>query len=470
VSGVRDREASPTPSALPAGLIGALAVLLLGPLTLLGRAWVGIQIFGMPLGAYLTPLPSILLVSMVLTRRGRERLSSFNRSERRVAVAVAIAVAVGLLRAAGQGLPTLLRFQDMAYLLHLSWVIVGIAAMRMLPTDGHRIRVLRWIAWTFTVTLGLHLLRWASAPAGWAFDRMTGVLGNVSDKPDQLMKDGDLALVSIALSAIAMHLSRRVEAGRAEHALVAISGLLLGAHFAGFTLGGSRGAALGVIVGTALLLRGGAPRAARAALAFCAVFAIVLTLALALATVPEPDTSQPAAPDQTAPLSIAERYEIVAGRRALGATIEQLQVEEGEFIRPSEISWRITIWTEAIGEWRSSARNRSVGIGFGNEIEAMTVPGRQGLDGQNRGVHNIIITVLVRQGAAGILVAAALLFALLSALAGSAPAGIALLTAAIVIAAFDVFLEGVHAPVILWPLIGILICTSQPSPDRLQAA
>ena len=152
---------------LPVWAVGVPAVLLLGFLALLGRAGVGVQVLGLSLGAYLTPLPSVLVAGLIATARGRTLLRSFDRSQRRVAIAVAVAVAAGLLRAAAQGMPTLLRLQDMAYLLHLPWIVVGMAAMKTLASDEERARVLIWLSWTLVVILTLHGTRDFVSPINW---------------------------------------------------------------------------------------------------------------------------------------------------------------------------------------------------------------------------------------------------------------------------------------------------------------
>ena len=154
--------------------------------------------------------------------------------------------------------------------------------------------------------------------------------------------------------------------------------------------------------------------------------------------------------------SIRERYEIASGRRSVTATLEQLRIEGGEFARPSQVSWRIAIWAGVIDEWNSSWTNRLFGIGFGTEIEAMPVPGRQGFDGLNRSVHSIAFTVLTRQGLVGIAAASALLLALASARPLSRAITTPTLTTAIVVGLFDAFLEGVQAPIVLWTLVGLM--------------
>ncbi len=97
---------------LPTWVVGVPVVVLLGFLALLGRSGVGIQIAGLPLGALLTPVPTVFVALMLATRKGQAILSTFSLPQRRVAILVGVAVAVGVLRAAAQGLPTLLRFQD----------------------------------------------------------------------------------------------------------------------------------------------------------------------------------------------------------------------------------------------------------------------------------------------------------------------------------------------------------------------
>ena len=467
---MRDSATRPEPTTapqltLPTWAVGVPAVLLLGFLTLLGRAGVGIQLFGLPLGAYLTPVPLFAVGILLVTRRGRAMIQRFNRPQRRVAIAVGIAVGAGVLRAAAQGTPTLLRFQDLAYLLHLPWIIVGMAAMKTLRSDEERLRVLRWIAWPLALVLTLHWARGVIAPVGWLFEQLVASLEVVSDKPSNLMKDGDRALYGIALAALAMHLASARSPGPKGMTLVGTAGLLLGTQLADLSLGGSRGALVGVLLGAAVLAVRRPSRAARGILLGTATLSFLLSSTVVLATAPDPaiPATAPApapapaiAPDSAESLSTRERYQIVTGRRTVTATLEQLRIEDGEFTRPSEVSWRIAIWTEVIDEWNSSWKNRLFGVGFGTDIEAMTVPGRQGSDGLNRGVHSIAFTVLARQGLAGLLSAAALLLLLVLMLTAPAPPGIALLSTALVIGSLDVFLEGVQAPVLLWSLVGML--------------
>ena len=452
------------PLLLPAWAVGAPAVLLLGFLALLGRAGVGVQVIGLPLGAYLAPLPSVLVVGLMATTRGRLLLRSFDRSQRRVAIAVAVAVAVGLLRAAVQGMPTLLRFQDMAYLLHLPWIVVGMAAMKTLEFDDERTRVLRWLAWTLVVVLVLHWARGVIGPAEWLFEQLITSLEGLSDKPANVMKDGDRALYGIVLAALAVHLT-----GHSEHRgtmLVGIAGLLLGTHFVGFALGGSRGALLGLALGSVALMVQSSSRAARWTLATCAALSFAVSSAAELASVPttaDPpplgpgiEASPPTETPQVDLPSLRERYETATGRRSITATIDQLQTAEGEFTRPSEVSWRIAIWRDVLHEWNSSWRNRLFGIGFGNEIEAMTIPGRQGYDGLNRSVHSIAFTVLVRQGLAGIASTSALLFIIILPRPRRRTVATPALFSAVTVGLFNVFFEGVQAPVVLWIIVGLM--------------
>lgn len=462
-SGTGTPVAEQKPLVLPAWSIGVPAVLLLGFLGLFGRAGVGIQVLGLPLGAYLTPFPIVLVVGLIATARGRRLLQSFDRPQRRVTIAVAVAVAAGLLRAAAQGAPTLLRFQDLAYLLHLPWIVVGMAAMKTLPSDEERTRVLRWLAWTFVVILALHWARGVIAPVEWLFEQIVSGLEGLSDKPGNLMKDGDRALYGIALAALAVHLSG--SRARSGIGIVSISGLLIGTQLADFSLGGSRGALLGLLLGTAVLTIWGSSRTSRRVLLTGAALSFALTSAVVLASVPDTTTAPvpaqpgvempPATTPPAEPFSLRERYEIGAGRRAVTATVEQLWIENGEFVRPSEVSWRIGIWTDVIREWNSSWRNRLFGIGFGTEIEAMTVPGRQGYDGLNRSVHSIIFTVLARQGLIGVAALSALLLALTSPRQLRWPVVTPILLTAMTVGLFDAFLEGVHAPITLWVLAGL---------------
>ena len=469
---MRDSATRPEPTTapqltLPTWAVGVPAVLLLGFLTLLGRAGVGIQLFGLPLGAYLTPVPLFAVGILLVTRRGRAMIQRFNRPQRRVAIAVGIAVGAGVLRAAAQGTPTLLRFQDLAYLLHLPWIIVGMEAMKTLRSDEERLRVLRWIAWTLALVLTLHWARGVIAPVGLLFEQLVSSLEIVSDKPGNLMKDGDRALYGIALAALAMHLVGARNRDLKGMALISVAGLLLGVQLADLSLGGSRGALLGVILGAAVLVVRRPSRAARGILLGTATLSFLLFSAVVLATAPDPATPPPAtAPDPAESLSMRESYEMLAGRRSVTATLEQLRVEDGEFARPSEVSWRIAIWADVIDEWDSSWTNRLFGIGFGTEIEAMTVPGRQGFDSLNRSVHSIAFTVLARQGLVGIAAASALLLALVfpRPLTRTITTS-ALTTTAIVVGLFDAFLEGVQAPIVLWTLVG-LVSNEQSSSQR----
>lgn len=461
----------------PTWAIGAPAALLLGFLALLGRAGVGIQALGLPLGAYLTPLPTLAVLGLLMTRAGRALLTSLNRPQQRIAIAVGIAVGVGVLRAAAQGMPTLLRFQDMAYLLHLPWIVVGMTAMQLLPTDEERSRVLRWLAWTLAIVLVLHWARGPIPTIDWLFDQLVRGLEGVSDKPTNLVQDGDRALHSITLAALALHLVHGGKRSRA--ALVGIAGLLVGTHLSLFTFGGSRGALLGALIGGIVLLATPSPRQARWLLTGTAILAFALSAGIKLASVPDlsadpipaltpdrPDTAGPITMPE--PLGLRERYEILADRRALTITGEQLRVEDGQFALDSTVSWRIEIWTDVIEEWNSSWTNRAFGIGFGNEIVAMTVAGRQGFDGMNRGVHSIFFTVLARQGILGIISTACLIAALFFSYRltkpWTVPITYPIVITGLVYAFFDVALEGVHVPIALWSTVGI-VQHARVSPD-----
>lgn len=447
---------------VPTWAVGVPAVLLIGFLALLGRAGVGIQLFGLPLGAYLTPLPSLLVLCLAVTSRGRDLLHSLDRSQRRIALAVLVAVAVGLLRAAAQGMPTLLRFQDMAYLLHLPWIVVGMAAMRALASDEERTRLLRWLAWAFVVVLTVHWARDAKAPVALLFEQLVSALQGGSDKPDLLLKDSDRALFGIALSALALHLTgdrRRTGVG-----LVSISGLLLGTQLADLVFGGSRGALLGMLLGVAILITQGTPRAARTAFLAGTALSFALSSTAHLGAAPNPTSAVPAATGVEAPksvespnesLSIGQRYTLLSNRRAATETFQQLRIKDGQFVEPSTVSWRIDIWRDVIYEWNSSGKNQVFGIGFGNEIEAMTVPGRQGFDGLNRSVHSIAFTVLARQGLLGVVTGSAVLLSFLLRPTLERRVALAVLGTGIVVGLFDTFFEGVQAPVVLFLILGM---------------
>lgn len=460
------------PLVLPAWAIGVPAVLLLGFLGLLGRAGVGIQVIGLPLGAYLTPLPSLLVLGLIRTARGRLLLRSFDRSQRRVAIAVAVAVAVGLLRAAVQGMPTLLRFQDMAYLLHLPWIVLGMAAMKTLASGEERTRVLRWLAGTFAVILTLHWSRGVIVPVEGLFEWLIGSLERVSDKPHRLLKAGDRTMFGIALGALALGLSDRVTVAGAS--LVIAAGTLIGTDLGGNFLGGSRGALLGGAAGSFFLLAGRLLNR-RARLLLAMGFALGLSFAL-FPIVTEPGTTaEPptiteryadapitSQPGTTAELpTITKRYAELAGPRSLSATMEQYDNLTGN------VGWRLQIWNEVIEEWNASWSNRLFGIGFGNDIAAMTVPGRQGFDGANRGVHNILLTIAARQGLLGLTAAAGVFLTLALANPWSRSVVLPLFFGSLVIGLFDVFLEGVQAPVFLWSMIGMLLAWSADEPRTL---
>lgn len=442
------------PLVLPAWAVGVPAVLLLGFLALLGRAGVGIQILGLPFGAYLTPLPSVLVVGLISTASGRDLLRSFDRSQRRVAIAVAVAVAAGLLRAAAQGMPTLLGFQDMAYLLHLPWIVVGMAAMKTLASDEERARVLRWLAWTLVFALTLQWARSGFAQARWVFEQVVGGLMRLSDKPDYLTKASDRALHITALAALAIHLTR--DRSRRSIPVVVIAGLLAGTHFSGFFLGGSRGALVGTALGAAFLLSQKTRRDARTIFFATATAAFVVSTTAALATVPESYGTPPQVEAaQGEELSILDRYELAAGRRSVSASIGQLRVEDGMLVGTSTVGWRLAIWQDVLDEWNSSRTNQVFGIGFGNEITAMTAPGRSGYDGLNRGVHSIAFTVLARQGLLGIFALAWLLLALVAPPSFRQGVGLPVIAAGIIVGILDVFLEGVQGPIFVWTMLGL---------------
>jgi hypothetical protein len=497
-------EPSVGPQAIPTWAVGVPTALLLGLLALLGRAGVGIQIAGLPVGALLTPVPTLIVAGLVATRRGRTLLRSFNGPQRRVVILVAIAVGAGLLRAAAQGVPTLLRFQDMAYLLHLPWIIVGMAAMQSLRSDAERIRVLTWLSWTLLCVLGLHWGRGIIPGVDTLLSSLVAALEGLSDKPDRLITDSDRALYGLVLAGASVHLA--VESRTRSLVKVAVAGLIVGAHLAGFLLGGSRGALLGTIIGvSALTLLGGLSSRPVQVLLSTIALALLVSTMLALQGVdaqPLPDAteaidaSNPAhndpppsnvnqppisesLPDATEAIDasnpahndpppsnenqprISDRYEAAAGRRSLTDTSEQLRREGGEWSRPGTVSWRVDIWTEVIEEWKESWRNRIFGIGYGNEIAAMTVPGRQGFDELNRGVHSILFTTIARQGLVGLALATSLFLVLLLGSTSPPTLTIPVLLCALTVGMFDVFFENAHSPIMLWLVIGQGIALAQ---------
>ncbi len=347
----------------------------------------------------------------------------------------------------------------MAYLLHLPWIVVGMAAMNSLRTDAERTRVLAWIATTLLGILGLHRARGVVPGFDALFSGIISVLADISDKPDLLMKDGDQALYGIALVALSVHLA--TVNGPHRRLIPFLAGLLLGTHLAKFSLGGSRGALLGALFGllTLLVLAGWRSSPLRKALVGMAM-GFLFTAGSILSSVELPTEGQPRS-TALAP-TIVERYEALSGRRSLTATTEQVRAEEGAWPRESEVSWRFDIWTEVVEEWNSTWRNRLFGIGFGNDIAAMTVPGRQGFDGLNRGVHSIAFTILPRQGLSGVLVAVILLGTIFIAPSPGRLLTIPVTLSALAVGLFDVFLEGVHAPVFLWTIVGLGLLRTVP--------
>jgi hypothetical protein len=453
-------------------MVGVPAVVLLGFLALLGRAGVGIQIAGLPLGALLTPISTLLVVALLVLPRGRRLLAEFSGTERRIAILVAVAVLAGVARAGAQGFPTLLRLQDMAYLLHLPWMVVGMAAMRLLRTDDERNRVLTWIAWMLLTVLGLHSGRGMIAPFESLFLWLSDALSGVSDKPSNLMKAGDQALYGVTLAALSLYLARaRVPARlRSLRVLIAGSGLLFGTQLTSLIFGGSRGALLGATIGfSALIILNRARNMASRILLVGITIGLVGMSALTLTTPATPPTTEsssippPSTPHTTdgsrsdARTSLRESYEELTGRRGLTATLNQVSVQDGRLSGSSTVGWRISIWTEVVEEWNASWSNRLFGIGFGNEIEAMTLPGRQGFDGLNRGVHSIAFTILARQGLFGLYTALRLVGAVIVGAPSSRLLVVPVTTTALVAAMFDVFLEGVQAPVFLWVFIGLAL-------------
>lgn len=473
-AGFSDRPVVLTPPVVPAWVVGVPATVLVGFLAMFGRAGVGIQILGLPLGAYLTPVPTIAIVGLLATPTGRQILRGLEPSQRRVAIAVSIAVGVGLLRAAAQGVPTLLRFQDMAYILHLPWIVVGMISMRLLASDENRRRVVEWLAWTLAAVLLLHWARGALTSVGELFRILVDVLEPLSDNPTNLMKDGDQITYSVALLTMSLVLLRN-EPRRAQHlGLALLSSALLGTHISGLVLGGSRGALLAGVMGAPLALFIASTWRRRAGLivaisvGFSVTAASLLTLSAQELGFPYADASGPGSDTEVSPEprtdkpdSLTETYEQRAGRRSIGATLAQLEIENGRLTGSSTVGWRLAIWSDVINEWNASWPNRLFGIGFGNEIAAMTIPGRQGFDGLNRGVHSIAFTILARQGTTGVLAASLVLLSIIALRDRRAQVARPVLVTALVVALFDVFLEGAHAPMLLWLNIGLLLAGPQ---------
>jgi len=463
---IHRRSAEAVDPYLPTWLVGAPVIVLLGFLALLGRAGVGIQIARLPLGALLTPIPTVLVALLMSTRKGRAILSTFSQPQRRVAILVGVAIALGVVRAAAQGRPTLLTFQDMAYLLHLSWIIVGMAAMNGLRSDADRNHVLQWVTWTLLSVLSLHWARRVFSIAETVFAVATTGLTSMSDKPGLFLKEGDAVVFGVTLLALSIHLAGTN--GSRRHPRSLLAGFLLGTHIAGILLGGSRGALLGAAIGLLALALAAGWRSMPLRIALVGVAVGVITAAvpiLASAPVPVPDSRghSETTEQRTSRLfghEILERYEVLAGRRSLASTAEQIRLADDASQLPSEVSWRLDIWNEVVREWNSSWENRIFGIGFGNEIAAMTVKGRQGLDGLNRGVHNIAFTILARQGLTGVIVAAALLCSIVTIPAHRRLLVVPVTLAALTVGFFDVFIEGVQAPIFLWLFVGLSILGS----------
>jgi hypothetical protein len=472
---------------LPATVIGLPLVVLVGFLSLLGRAGVGIQIGGQPLGALLTPLPTLIVLSALLSPNGRHLFRSMSVDQRRIAVLVGVALTVGVLRAMAQGIPTLLRFQDMAYLFHLSWLVVGMGAMYCLRSDEDRVRVLSWTAWTLFVVLGLHWGRRVLAPVDWWFTGVTDALADLSDKPTHVLKDGDLALFGIALATLCVVLTRRGSPTLA--ALPTGAGLLVGSHIGHFLLGGSRGALLGSIAGliTLIVVAGWRERGTRIIMVGV-LFGLLAAVAVALSSPDVPEvppsqqatdgatsatdrtTSTPAAPATDHDSDVLTTYEELAGDRSVPRTLRELR----GFSRPPRpagtVGWRLDIWSEVIEEWDESWSHRLFGIGFGTDIAAMTVPGRQGYDGLNRGVHSIAFTTIARQGLVGVTTLILLLWSLMGTTGRPLRSARSILVCGITVGLFDVFLEGVQAPIVLWIAIGVIAAADQSRSARASSA
>lgn len=442
--------ASITPHQRTGIALCALLALVIAYLGVLGRAGAGINLLGLPIGALLTPVPSVFCVAFLLSRPGKALFHSLDATTRRVYYAVAFAVIVALLRGLSQAQFSLLHFRDMAYVLHLPWILVAMLAGK--TASRRQMKTLIWVvASTLIAVVALHLLR----PSVETVDNVYSWLSIAaeragSDKPEVFLKSGDIVVLSLSLAALTLH-----DPVKRMSALAALSSAFLGVLLARVSLTESRGSALGLLLGIGCVSFAHRNRTRIGTALIGSFFLGVLVFSLSM----------------LASSNYDENYDNNSNRRALTQTVVDIRGDIDRDWNPTgnisfrgrnwnptgTIGWRIFIWRDVVVEWNATWATRLFGIGFGKDLQAMTVSGRQGYDGLNRGVHNIAITILGRQGLLGLTAFAAVILSLLKFGATSTGVVFPVLLAALVIALFDVFFESAHSPILTWIMVGLLI-------------
>jgi hypothetical protein len=424
----------------PIYMMVAILVLLIS----LGRAGSGISFLGIQVAAALLVLPLVATPFFVMTHSG---ITSMPRRHAHFFLALVLALMLsiaGLLRPAST--LSLVALRDATYTFYPMWALLSYAIVARLCQEGKQRSLRLMHRAIFSATLFVLIVAFVSplqAP-------LTALLSNYSDAPGRIVKYGDLGVAATSLLALAI---ARLVAGPAaiSSRQLQLSGVVFGISSL-TVLAFNRGGFLAMLLGTVTILiwerRRFLPYLVRAVV----ILSLTTPLMLWVSSV--------------SPVEISHRS---LSAEQLETSISSLMTLGNEVDRDGTTSWRLAWWTEIFQEAKSSPSALILGQGFGSNL-AGTAAFAGSVD-DLRSPHNFALTLLARQGLVGLLAAGLVALTLLRCLVPRSQRPLqrsgqllvsAVAVAAVVNSIFDVYLEGVQGPVVVWSLIGFGLALGRP--------
>lgn len=120
------------------------------------------------------------------------------------------------------------------------------------------------------------------------------------------------------------------------------------------------------------------------------------------------------------------------------------------------VNWRIQIWQDVYFDLIDRSK-LLVGYGYADKIPAMTIKGRQGIDGLNENVHNFLVNIFARGGLLQVFAYMTFVYNIFKQFAGHKFKNIITFIIPIfVISFFDSSMENAHFPVIFYLTLGYI--------------